>query len=175
MTVAAAFAVVAPTGTAQAVEIELATFTGTHQNTYSPGVKTAPDTVTISGTVNLLCEVVAPGVPLVLKGKVTGGGTGTLSCASLLSNASGTSTVVWTRLSGASYDSSDYSWSSSTAPGAAGTTVRTLTGTITSGLFQGAKLVLPATFINADLTACDSPQGLTSRSGTATAVITSLL
>ncbi|MFF5900892.1 hypothetical protein ACFY8O_33935 [Streptomyces argenteolus] len=61
------------------------------------------------------------------------------------------------------------------SPGTSGTTVLTLTGDITSGLYDGDGILIVTVFANADLGACSSPTGLTSRSGVVTTEITSFV
>jgi hypothetical protein len=147
-----------------------ATCTGTNTTNYSPGLANTPRTVTVQGTITMTCLRV---VGLPLHGTITGGGTGTLNCALLQTPSSGSSTIAWTML-GAPHATSTYTYTSTVSPGASGTTVLILTGTITSGLFQGDTLVMTTVYANLDLLACSTPSGLTSRSGPVVAEITGL-
>jgi hypothetical protein len=163
-------AVAAPTP-APAKALSLATCAGTNKVTYTPGLTNTPHPTTLDGTTSLDCVSLTPGVPLALHGTITGHGAGVeLSCAVLEAASSGTSTVKWTS-NGQPYGSSTYAWNSSVSPGADGTTVTTLTGKIGSGVFKNATIVIATVRLNTDLAACQTEQGLTSRSGLLTATI----
>ncbi|GGY99290.1 hypothetical protein CP967_04235 [Streptomyces nitrosporeus] len=163
-----------PAGAASSSVLD-ATCTGGNTTTYQPGLTDTPATVTVQGTISMDCVSTDLTTPLLLHGTITGGGTGTLSCALLQSPTSGSSTIVWTTVGGGSYATSAYDYTTSLSPGTSGTTVLTLTGTVTSGLYAGDGILIATVFANLDLTACSSPTGLTSRSGVVTAEFSSLL
>jgi hypothetical protein len=149
-----------------------ATCTGSNHVTYTPGLTNTAHTTTIQGRITLNCVSANLSVPVLINGTISGGGTGSLSCAVLEQATSGTSTVQWTNVLGASIGSSTYTYTSSLSPGTSGTTVLTLTGTVTSGLFSGDSVVIAVVLLNLDLNACNTEQGLTSRDGTVTAEFT---
>jgi hypothetical protein len=131
--------------------------------------------VTVAGTITLDCANVASGVPLLLHGVIQGGGTGTLNCTVLQNPSSGTSTINWTSPLNPLYSAaSTYTYTTSISPGAQGTTVLTLTGTVTGGLYTGSTVVIATVYANAALLACNSPGGLTSRSGPVSATVVGL-
>ncbi|MEU4807029.1 hypothetical protein [Actinosynnema sp. NPDC023587] len=133
---------------------------GTQVGTYSPGMTLLPRHIDFQAT-GTLGGCLSPGHPDITGATFTSLVSGTFSC-----------------LAGSTTNTSTYHWNtghSSTVQGGfevnlkpGGTTVLVLTGTVIDGLFQGATVVqtkvLPAT----DLTACLTPQGLTSVSGTVT-------
>ncbi|MFD9238034.1 hypothetical protein ACFWB3_22615 [[Kitasatospora] papulosa] len=163
-----------PAGAASSSVLD-ATCTGGNTTTYQPGLTDTPATVTVQGTISMDCVSTDLTTPLLLHGTIAGGGTGTLSCALLQSPTSGSSTIVWTTIGGGSYAVSSYDYTTSLSPGTSGTTVLTLTGTVTSGLYEGDGILLATVFVNLDLAACSSSTGLTSRSGAVTAEFSSLL
>jgi hypothetical protein len=163
-----------PAQAAPAVVLD-ATCVGTSTVNYQPGLTYTPQSVTVQGTINLNCVSSNLSTPLLLEGTISGGGTGTLNCALLNPSSSGTSSIAWKTINGAPYATSTYTYTTSIGPGAAGTTVHTNTGNITSGLFAGDGILLVTVYANLDLDACGTPEGLTSRSGPSTAEITSLL
>ncbi|MGW4806892.1 hypothetical protein [Kitasatospora sp. NPDC004272] len=161
----AALACALLTGPAHAAPLD-ATCTGTDTTTYTPGLTNTPQSVTVSGTIHLTCLSLSH--PAITAGTISGGGTApNLTCAVLEQPSSGSSTVAWN-----DGTHSAYTYSTALGPGAAGTQLLTLTGTVTSGTFNGDSLVITVVFANADLTACDSPGGLTSRTGPATLLAT---
>ncbi|MBB5957258.1 hypothetical protein FHS29_003851 [Saccharothrix tamanrassetensis] len=133
---------------------------GTQVGTYSPGMTLLPRQIDFNAT-GTLGGCLSPSHPDITGATFTSQVSGTFSC-----------------LAGSTTNTSTYHWNtghSSTVQGGfevnlkpGGTTVLVLTGTVVAGLFQGATVVqtkvLPAT----DLTACLTPQGLTSVSGTVT-------
>ncbi|MEU4769449.1 hypothetical protein AB0H12_40075 [Actinosynnema sp. NPDC023794] len=145
---------------ASAAVVDVNCALGTQVGTYSPGMTLLPRHIDFSAT-GTLGGCVSPGHPDLTGATFTALVSGTFSC-----------------LSGSTTNTSTYHWNtghSSTVRGGfeinlkpGGTTVLVLTGTVVDGLFLGATVVqtkvLPAT----DLTACLTPQGLTSVSGTAT-------
>ncbi|WP_146616624.1 hypothetical protein [Kitasatospora sp. SolWspMP-SS2h] len=142
-----------------------ATCTGTDTTTYTPGLTNTPRTVTISGRISLSC--LSPSRPAITGATITGGGTAPdLTCAVLEQPSSGTSTIAWSDGS-----RSTYTYTTALGPGAAGTQVLTLTGTITSGTFAPDSLLIAVVFANTDLNACNSTSGLTGRSGPATLTV----
>ncbi|MER5629127.1 hypothetical protein [Streptomyces nitrosporeus] len=152
-----------------------ATCTGSNTTTYQPGLTNTPAVVTVQGTITMDCVSTDLNTSLLLRGTITGGGTGTLSCALLQSPTSGSSTINWATVSGSPYATSSYIYTTALSPGTSGTTVLTLTGDITSGLYDGDGILIVTVFANADLGACSSPTGLTSRSGVVATEITSLV
>ncbi|MFF5900891.1 hypothetical protein ACFY8O_33930 [Streptomyces argenteolus] len=72
-----------------------ATCTGSNTTTYHPGLTNTPAVVTVQGTITMDCVSTDLNTPLLLRGTITGGGTGTLSCALLQSPTSGSSTINW--------------------------------------------------------------------------------
>ncbi|GAA2118604.1 hypothetical protein GCM10009759_66030 [Kitasatospora saccharophila] len=119
----------------------------------------------IAGTISLTC--LSASHPAITAGTISGGGTAPeLTCAVLEQPSSGSSTIAWNDGS-----HSAYTYSTALGPGTSGTQVLTVTGTVASGTFTGDGLLITVVFANADLTACDSPGGLTSRSGPATLLL----
>ncbi|MFD1146521.1 hypothetical protein [Saccharothrix hoggarensis] len=145
---------------ASASVVEVNCGLGTQVGTYSPGMTLLPRQIDFKAT-GTLGGCVSPSHPEITGATFTALVSGTFSC-----------------LAGSTTHTSTYHWNtghSSTVRGGfevnlkpGGTTVLVLTGTVVDGLFQGATVVqtkvLPAT----DLTACLTPQGLTSVSGTVT-------
>lgn len=131
---------------------------GTQVGSYSPGMTLLPRQIDFTAT-GTLGGCVSPSHPEITGATFTALVSGTFSC-----------------LSGSTTNTSTYHWNtghSSVVQGGfeinlkpGGTTVLVLTGTVVQGLFKGATVVqtkvLPAT----DLTACLTPEGLTSVSGT---------
>lgn len=130
---------------------------GSQVGTYSPGLTYEARHVafqasgTVSGCVDLSGNRITGA-------SFTAAGQGTASCAS--GSVSNTTTYRWSN------------GRTSTVTGTAainlkpnGVTVLVLTGTVKSGLFTGATVVQTKTLLNSDLTACLTPQGLTSVGG----------
>ncbi|MFI9005769.1 hypothetical protein ACIGNX_00875 [Actinosynnema sp. NPDC053489] len=145
-------------GTASASVVDIDCPLGTQIGTYTPGTTLLPREIVFTAT-GTLGGCVSPTHPEITVATFTALVSGTFSC-----------------LSGKTTNTSTYHWDdgrSSTVQGGfevnlkpGGTTVLVFTGTVVEGLFEGATVVrakvLPAT----DLTACLTPWGLTSVSGT---------
>ncbi|MFC7304500.1 hypothetical protein ACFQVC_09780 [Streptomyces monticola] len=136
---------------------------GSQVGTYSPGLTYEPREVAfeangnVSGCVDLSGNGIAGA-------SFSGAGHGTASC-----------------VTGSVSNSTTYHWSNGrhsvvTGTGAInvkpnGITVLVLTGTVTSGLFTGATVVQTKALLNSDLTACLTPEGLTSVGGPITLTV----
>lgn len=138
---------------------------GSQVGTYSPGLTYEPRNVTFSASGNV-SGCVDPSGNGIAGATFTGTGQGTASCVS--GSVSNTTTYRWS------------TGQSSTVKGTGainlkpnGVTVLVLTGTVESGLFKGATVVQTKTLLNSDLTACASPEGLTSVGGPITLTVTS--
>ncbi|MEU4028056.1 hypothetical protein [Streptomyces anulatus] len=153
--------------TAASATPALVTCTGTTTVIFSPGVTSTPQTVGVSGqdTADLCLSLTHP--------QLTGfigpfSGTATQSCTSLFAGGSGAETLYWN-------DGTSSAWSyTNSFSNVNGTKVGTSTGPITSGTLAGATVTQTITFANLDLTACTTPQGLTSLSGLDTWTFTRL-
>ncbi|MFE0173519.1 hypothetical protein ACFWZ2_14470 [Streptomyces sp. NPDC059002] len=130
---------------------------GSQVGTYSPGLTYEPRDVAFqaSGNVSGCVDLSGHGIA---GAAFSSAGHGTASC-----------------LSGSVSNTTTYRWSngqSSTVQGTGainlkpnGITVLVLTGTVESGQFAGATVVQTKTLLNSDLTACLTPEGLTSVGG----------
>jgi hypothetical protein len=132
--------------------------------TYSPGVTTASQTITVTYHLDLGACVSLTN-PAVTNGTSSGTVTIPLSCTDLLSTMSATQDFTWN-----TGQTSRFSFLR-TVTTANGQTVLTLTGTITSGLFAGSPAVLTVVQPTVDLLACQSPGGLTRLDGISTFVV----
>ncbi|MGI5466230.1 hypothetical protein [Streptomyces sp. CA-132043] len=137
---------------------------GSQVGTYSPGLTYETRDVTfqargnVSGCVDLSGHGIAGAT-------FSAGGQGTASC--LAGSVSNTMTYRWS------------TGQSSTVKGTGainvkpnGITVLVLTGTVESGLFTGATVVQTKVLLNTELTACLSPEGLTSVAGPVSLTVT---
>ncbi|GAA1335656.1 hypothetical protein [Saccharothrix algeriensis] len=133
---------------------------GTQDGTYYPGMTLLPRHIDFTAT-GTLGGCLSPAHPEITGATFTTLATGTFSCLS--GSTSNTSTYHWNTGQSSTVEGG---FEINLKPG--GTTVLVLTGTVVSGLFEGATVVqtkvLPAT----DLTACLTPQGLTGVSGATT-------
>lgn len=156
---------VAPAGTAAADALDV-TCVGTQTVTYTPGLTLQP--VSQSIDINyIFAPCVSATVPELTSGLASGSMTRVVSCLALAEPGSAASTFVWN-----TGQSSVFSYNR-TVTIVAGTSVVTLTGAITSGLFAGdtAIVVIAGPAIN--LLDCLQPPGVTSRSSVVTVTITS--
>ncbi|MFJ7423565.1 hypothetical protein ACIQXD_33910 [Streptomyces uncialis] len=159
--------VVATSAPASAAAPALVTCTGTTTVDFSPGVTNTPQTVSVSGqdTADVCLSLTHPQLTSFI-GPFSG--TASQSCTSLFAGGSGTETLYWN-------DGTSSAWSyTNSFSNVNGTKVGTSTGPLTSGTLAGATVTQTITFANLDLTACTTPQGLTSLSGLDTWTITHL-
>ncbi|MFD5560813.1 hypothetical protein [Kitasatospora griseola] len=162
----AAAALFAPAAPAHADVIQVVCG-GSQTTTYTPGLTNTPQTVQRSGT-NIHTPCVSTLPPFSFSGSTSFTSTTTLSCLSLTEANTGTDVIAWTtgRTSTFAYNR--------TVTIVQGQTVVTLTGSITAGDFAGATAVETITSVNLDLTACVTPQGVTSTYGVSELTITGL-
>lgn len=138
---------------------------GNQAVSFSPGLTNTSKTTTITynATLGVCASLTHPEI-------TSGGSAGTVvapySCLDLLNTSTGTQTFTWN-----TGQSSVLSYTR-TVTILNGQTVITLTGTITSGLFTGGHAVFTVVEPALQLTACETPQGLTSQAGVTTLVIT---
>lgn len=138
---------------------------GNQTVSFSPGVTLTPRSVSVSFHAALgVCASLTQ--PQITSGSSSGNVTVTLDCLDLLSTTTGTQTFRWS-----DGQSSTLSFTR-TVTNVNGQTVITLTGPVTAGLFTGRTAVFTVTEPALDLTACQSPQGLTSQAGVTTLAIT---
>ncbi|MBW8485424.1 hypothetical protein [Actinomadura parmotrematis] len=138
---------------------------GNQTVSFSPGVKTAPQTVTVTYNAALgVCASLSQ--PSITSGTSGGTVTVTLSCADLLSTTTGTQVFTWN-----TGQSSTLAFTR-TVTNVNGQTVITLRGKISAGLFTGRTAVFTVVEPVLDLTACQTAAGLTSQAGVTTLLIT---
>ncbi|MEV0175776.1 hypothetical protein AB0I00_32265 [Streptomyces sp. NPDC050803] len=153
-----------PVSTASAADpVDISCPVGSQVGTYAPGLTYEPRQVsfTASGNVSGCVDLSGNGIA---GASFTASGSGTASC-----------------LAGGVSNRTTYHWSNgqtSTVAGTAainvkpnGVTVLVLTGTVESGLFTGATVVQTKVLLNTDLTACLTPEGLTSVGGPITLTV----
>ncbi|MEV0323025.1 hypothetical protein ACIBKX_32845 [Streptomyces sp. NPDC050658] len=156
-----------------AAAVTLLNCTGSYSTTYDPGLTYDPQPVTYDTS----STYGQPG-GLCLGGGAVKSGTSSLtdaqlpsaSCVDLLgSTVTGETTVTWN-----TGETSRYTWSS-TAADVLGTLVTTTTGTVVEGKYLGGSVQRISIAPNLQVleNACNSPQGLTSDSGTVTLTIQS--
>ncbi|MGW4806897.1 hypothetical protein [Kitasatospora sp. NPDC004272] len=131
---------------------------GSITTTYTPGVhnQPAPSQVDVQGNLGI-CVSTDPGAGT---GTYTEHATVTLSRTDLLAQGTGTRTFTWQ--DGAT---SLFAFQR-IVNNVNGTLVNTFQGTITAGKFQGHTATQAITIPGTSLTACSSPEGLTSATGT---------
>jgi hypothetical protein len=145
------------------------TCTGNQTITYSPGLTNTPTVQTsqVSTAYSVCAHVDGLSVSTMTgSSRVTFSGA-SLTCAALLDTVPGQQVVTWSdgRTSTFTY--------SLTATNVSGELVATATGTISAGLYAGAIAEQVSTSVGLNgLTACGTPQGLTSISGLVQLVIT---
>ncbi|GEN09242.1 hypothetical protein SAMN05443572_105496 [Myxococcus fulvus] len=150
----------APTSRAEAV---LLTCPGTLQATYSPGMTNTPQTIAtnVSGTFGPCV-----GVPLtLLSASLEGGGTGQLSC--LAGSTQSMSTLTWN-----DGTSSTVSVSILVSARPLGEVVVTYSGTVSSGRFAGAAVLMVLVLAQTQVTGCFTAQGVTATAGPVVLTIT---
>ncbi|MFC5152594.1 hypothetical protein [Streptomyces amakusaensis] len=143
----------------------LVTCAGSTTVAFSPGLTNTERTVSVSGqdTANLC---VSPTHPQLTGFVAPFSGTATQSCTSLFAGGSGTETLHWS-------DGTTSTWAyTNSFSNVNGTKVGTSTGPITSGTLAGAEVTQTITFPNLDLSACSTPQGLTTLNGLDTWTLT---
>lgn len=135
---------------------------GSTATTYSPGVRTQTATVQVDvqGHLNV-CVSTDPGAST---GTYTEHAAVPLACLQLLAQGTGTRTFTW-------QDGTTSTFAfTRVVDDVNGELVNTFTGTITTGKFAG-HLATQVVAALADLTACETPQGLTGTEGTGTLTI----
>ncbi|RAJ39987.1 hypothetical protein K353_03475 [Kitasatospora sp. SolWspMP-SS2h] len=138
---------------------------GNQTVSFNPGLTTTSRTVTITYDLRLgVCASLSH--PEITSGRSSGTVVAPYSCQDLLNTSTGTQNFTWN--TGAT---STLSFTR-TVSIVNGQTVITLNGHITSGLFTGDTGVLTVVEPALNLTACQSPTGLTSIAGTSTFVLT---
>ncbi|MFI6510958.1 hypothetical protein ACIBCT_25410 [Streptosporangium sp. NPDC050855] len=140
------------------------TCTGLQTTTYTPGVTLTPQTVQVNLDRNF-GPCVSLSQPAVLSGTSNVVGNATLSCLDLLSPGDGTRTITWN-----TGQTSTYTYTRQII-NLVGQTVRTETGSITSGLFAGKTVVQTTTLATVQITDCLG-EGVTGNSGPMTLNIT---
>lgn len=158
------FATLPTAAPAQAVPV-VVTCTGTQTTTFSPGLTNTPQTVVRAGQ-NIHSPCISTQLPFTMSGLVTFTSTSTLSCTSLTTANTGTDIIAWSTGRTSTFD---YNRTVTTA---GGQTVVTLTGSITAGDFTGAAAVETIVSPALDLSACATPQGITSTYGVSELTIT---
>lgn len=146
---------------------------GTEAITYTPGLRLpaippAPPNppVSLAATGTLVSCVSADQNHT--SGTITFAGAGPLTC--LGGNSTGTGQVTW---SDPGTTPSSFSFSGGVSLRPNGVTVLVLTGTVTAGDFTGAAVANTIVLASTDLTACLTPQGLTTTSGPITFTLAS--
>lgn len=154
----------APPAHADVVQV---TCGGSQTTTYSPGLTNTRQTVQRAGQ-NIHSPCVSTLPPFAFSGSTSFSSTSTLSCLSLTAANTGTDVITWStgRTSTFAYNR--------TVTIVQGETVVTLTGSITAGDFSGATAVETITSVSLDLTACSTPQGITSTFGVSELTIAGL-
>lgn len=137
---------------------------GSQVGTYMPGLTYEPRDVTFSahGNVSGCVDVSGHGIA---GATFASSGQGTASCLS--GSVSNTTTYHWS-----SGHSSTVQSTGAINLKPNGITVLVLTGTVVSGLFEGATIVQTKTLLNSNLAACATPEGLTSVGGPITLTVT---
>ncbi|MBD0745996.1 hypothetical protein BG418_30645 [Streptomyces sp. CBMA152] len=159
---------VAPSAQAHTVPVvglaDLTCLVGSQTGHYQPGLTFTPrpTSFTGQGSVSGCVDLTGHGIT---GASFTTQGSGTASC--LTGTVSSRTTYYW----------SDGRSSAVRNTGAIevkpnGITVLVLTGTVESGEFTGATVVQTKTLLSTDLTACLTPQGLTSAGGPVTVTLT---
>lgn len=146
------------TSTAAAASVPVITCVGTETQTYSPGVRNDPQEVTL--TVNsIYSPCLSVGLPLITSGRTDFTDTRVRSCLTVLTPSAGQMPISWS-------DGSESVFSfNRNVSNANGQLVVTETGMISAGRYHGATAVRVVTGPTVDATACQSPAGLTSRTG----------
>lgn len=103
--------------------------------------------------------------PGIVTGSSHGSGVVTASCTDLLASSEGSQVIIWN-----TKQTSTFSYHR-TITMANGQTIATLTGSITAGLFSGDPAVLTFTNPATQLLACETPAGLTTKTGITTLLI----
>ncbi|MFY1825513.1 hypothetical protein ACN47A_06345 [Myxococcus fulvus] len=137
-------------------EAVLLTCPGTLQATYSPGMTNTPRTIatSVSGTFGPCA-----GVRLtLLSASLSGGGTGQLSC--LAGSTQSTSTLTWN-----DGTTSIVSVSILVSVRPLGEVVVTYSGTVSSGRFQGADVLMVLVLAQTQVTGCFTDEGVTATAG----------
>lgn len=163
--VAVALAVGVPFNTAAAGILDV-TCAGTQTVTYTPGLVLQPSPQSIHFN-NILAPCVSATVPELTSGVSIGTAMRTASCLDLVEPDSSVATFTWN-----TGQSSVFSYNR-TVTTVGGTTIVTLTGVITSGLFAGDTAINITSGPAIDVLDCLQPPGVTSRSGVVALTITS--
>ncbi|MBB5866739.1 hypothetical protein F4553_000118 [Allocatelliglobosispora scoriae] len=150
---------------AHAAPLDLTCAVGTETESYSPGLRLFPQTVAV--TVNrIYTGCVSASNPAVTGAVITGNAVAMKSCLDPIPAASnGSFTIPWN-----TGQSSVFTFNR-TVVIVGGATVITRTGTISSGLFQGATAINTTTLPLINPTACLFAPGVSSCGGTATLIL----
>ena len=141
------------------------TCAGTQTVTYDPGLVLQPAATSIHFD-NIFAPCVSATVPDLISGVSIGTATRTASCLDIAEPDSALLTFTWN-----TGQTSLFSYNR-TVTTVGGTSVVTLTGVITSGLFAGDTAINITTGPAIDLLDCLQPPGVTSRSGVIALTIT---
>ncbi len=136
---------------------------GTQITTYNPGLTLTEQSVRVHLTRHF-APCVSLSNPQVTFGVTEERRVTTLSCLTLAQPGTGTREIEWS-----TGQRSEYSYSR-TITNVGGQTVRTETGTVTAGLFQGSRVVQVTTLVTPNLLDCLG-SGVTSESGPITLTI----
>lgn len=143
-----------------------ATCAGTQTVTYTPGLVLQSQSEAIHFN-NIFAPCTSSTVPGLTSGISTGTAQRLASCLDLAEPDSAILTIAWN-----TGQTSVFSYNR-TVTTVGGTTVVTLTGVITTGLFAGDTAISVTTGPAINLLDCLSPPGITSRTGVVTLAITS--
>ena len=134
---------------------------GTATTTYDPGITNTPRSISFTAD-ETLGPCVDPNDPTLTGGEGSAEGTLVTSCTSV-SSIGYQETVDWNN-SSHQHTTATYT-TAKVIKLANGSTAVTSTGTVTDGLGLGDSATRTIVIANADLTACSTPEGITSNSG----------